>query len=86
VHDALTGARIVEFSAIRGVQELAFSRDGKWLMTARGTDVQGWLWNSRDLVTEVCARVDRNLTSQEWDRYLGTEPYRLTCPDLARER
>ena len=29
----------------------------------------------------VCQRVARNLTATEWERYLGNEPYRLTCPD-----
>ena len=35
-----------------------------------------------DLVQEACSRLTRNLTQQEWARYVGDEPYRKTCPKL----
>ena len=35
-----------------------------------------------DLIKEACARLTRNLTHEEWTRYLGDEPYRKTCPVL----
>jgi WD40 repeat protein len=35
-----------------------------------------------DLVKEACARLTRNLTHEEWTRYLGDEPYQKTCPAL----
>lgn len=28
------------------------------------------------------SRLSRNLTCQEWQEYLGNEPYRKTCPNL----
>jgi hypothetical protein len=41
-----------------------------------------WLVWPEDLIAEACARLTRNLTQEEWERYLGDEPYRKTCPDL----
>jgi hypothetical protein len=36
-------------------------------------------------LTEVCRRVGRNLTAEEWQTYLGEdEPYSPACADLAR--
>ena len=41
------------------------------------------LWRANPNVwrAEACQRVGRNLTRTEWERYLGNEPYRLTCPN-----
>ena len=34
-------------------------------------------------IAEACRRLPRNLTKEEWARYIGPEiPYRPTCPDL----
>jgi len=35
-----------------------------------------------DLREEACARLTRNLTHEEWTRYIGNEPYRKTCSKL----
>ena len=35
----------------------------------------------KDLIDDACSRVTRNLTPEEWTRYVGPEtPYRKTCP------
>lgn len=41
-----------------------------------------FLWRSEDLTNEACARLNRNLTQQEWRQYFPDEPYRKTCPNL----
>jgi len=41
-----------------------------------------WLWRPEDLIAEACARLPRNLTREEWQQYIGDEPYRPTCPNL----
>jgi hypothetical protein len=34
-----------------------------------------------DVLTEIaCDVAGRNLTNEEWERYLGDEPYHETCP------
>ncbi|HSD75326.1 MAG TPA: TIR domain-containing protein [Steroidobacteraceae bacterium] len=38
-----------------------------------------------DPVVAACERVTRNLTREEWQRYLRDEPYRPTCPNLQEE-
>jgi WD40 repeat protein len=37
------------------------------------------------LLDETCARVTRNLTFNEWQRYMGSSSYRKTCPDVQRQ-
>ena len=34
------------------------------------------------LADEVCRRLVKNLTREEWTRYLGSESYRRTCTNL----
>jgi WD40 repeat protein len=40
------------------------------------------LWKPEDLINEACARLNRNLTQQEWRQFFPDEPYRKTCPNL----
>jgi len=37
------------------------------------------------LIDDACSRLPRNLTREEWDRYLPGEPYRATCSNLPEE-
>ncbi|MBD2183413.1 caspase family protein [Planktothrix sp. FACHB-1355] len=41
-----------------------------------------FLWRPEDLTNEACARLNRNLTQQEWRQFFPDEPYRKTCPNL----
>lgn len=63
----------------------AFSPDGQYAIT-EGTGgyapVKLWQLTVRDPVAAACARLRRNLTPDEWRRYLGREPYRRTCTNL----
>ena len=34
------------------------------------------------MIDETCERLDRNMTSEEWSRYMTPEPYRKTCSNL----
>ncbi len=38
---------------------------------------------SEDLIQEACSRLTANLSPAQWNEYLGNEPYRKTCPNLA---
>lgn len=62
--------------------------DGKQVAFAGSTDndanasVQFAYFNPPDLVSAACARATRNLTTDEWTRFFGNEPYRRTCTNL----
>lgn len=44
--------------------------------------IKSWVWQSVNLVSELCARLPRNMTQDEWNDYLGSLPYEPTCPNL----
>jgi hypothetical protein len=42
-----------------------------------------WRHDPGSLLAQACARADRNLSRQEWERFVGSSrPYHRTCPDL----
>jgi WD40 repeat protein len=82
------GREIARKTYPTSVNTIAFTPDGKYLIAESGDlfaanhAVDTFLWRPADLVTEACARLTRNLTPEEWRKYLGEEPFRKTCPDL----
>jgi WD40 repeat protein len=78
-----TGEKVAGGTNEYWVTSVAFSQDGRWLVTGGGDRLARiWLLQPEDLIAEACARLTRNLTRQEWQQYLGDEPYRSTCPNL----
>jgi len=67
----------------RVVYSLAFSGDGRTLASG-DNDGQIILWDvdTRSWQARACRIANRNLTPEEWATYLGSEPYRKTCPEL----
>jgi WD40 repeat protein/energy-coupling factor transporter ATP-binding protein EcfA2 len=39
-------------------------------------------FDMEDMSERACSRLGRNLTIQEWNQYLGNQPFRKTCPNL----
>jgi WD40 repeat protein len=78
-----TGEKVAGGTNEYWVTSVAFSQDGRWLVTGGGDRLARiWLLQPEHLIAEACARLTRNLTRQEWQQYLGDEPYRSTCPNL----
>jgi len=48
----------------------------------KGEEWSLWKFDPEDWIKELCAKVGRNLTRDEWVLYgfADTEPYRATCP------
>src|SRR5215203_4352312 len=83
VWEAETGEEVAQVQHERAVRDIKFDSEGKYLATASedGT-TRIWYWRPEDLIEEACSRLRRNLTRDEWRLYMGTEPYRKTCPSL----
>jgi WD40 repeat protein len=66
-----------------GISSLSFSQDGNYLASAShdGT-VRIWEVDTQGLANSVCQRVWRNLSREEWNRFVGKEiEYQKTCED-----
>jgi len=44
------------------------------------------LWRPQELEHEVCRRLIRNLTTDEWEKFFGSEPYKESCPGLSNTK
>jgi WD40 repeat protein len=83
IWEVATGTEIARIGHDAAVTTAEFSTDGRWLLTAsEDHTVRIWKWRAQDVVAEICARVTRNLTLEEWRRFVGEEPYRPTCPKI----
>jgi WD40 repeat protein len=83
VWHAVTGARLAQLPDAGYLHAAAFSPDGRYLLT--GNDDRSaalWLWRSGDLRDQACARLTRNLSHDEWQRWFPKQPYRQICPNL----
>lgn len=81
VWDAENGKELTRIRHRHPIDGVAFLPDGSSLVTAGSGFVEIHRLRAEQLVLQLCQRIRRNLTSDEWQDYLGTLPYRRTCGD-----
>jgi WD40 repeat protein len=83
IWNAHTGEQLACLQHGDRVYAVNFSKDGRYLATACDDSlVRIWLWKQDDLEAEAKLRLTGNLTREEWQEYIGNEPYRETFIDL----
>jgi len=65
------------------VIDLAFSPDGRWLLTSSmDKTVRLWPLQAKDLIDQACKLLPRNLTKEEWKAFGVEGEYHKTCKNL----
>jgi WD40 repeat protein len=73
---------VIEYRT-NGANDMAFSRDGRWLVTTGNDGIaRVWALTREDMIIEACARLTHDLSEDEWQTYLGEEPYVPVCRGL----
>ena len=82
--DAESGAILAVLNGHReALLQADWNADESRIVTASGDGTaRQWFARMEDLLDAACQRAPRNMTLQEWRRFIGDEPYRSTCPDL----
>ena len=62
---------------------LDFSPNGKSLIAVQSDRIVRWDMDLDSWQARACKIANRNLTADEWQRYMGDRPYHATCPDLS---
>ena len=64
------------------VYSLAVLADGRLASGGGDGNVKLWLVDEQKLIAALCLRAGRNLTKDEWARYIGSDtPWQPSCRD-----
>jgi WD40 repeat protein len=61
------------------VDHVVLSENGKWLISDTQQGVYIWQWSIEDVRDLACRLAGRNLTEDEWAKYMGAASYEETC-------
>ena len=78
--DIETRKRVAELPHGSVVDNVFAAPQGSVVYSVGDGDLREWDLDPRRAVRAACTEAGRNLSRDEWDTYLGSEPYRLTCP------
>jgi hypothetical protein len=80
----LTLSPVVISDSNSDIMHIAFIRGGNAFLTATGTVVTERPAHVRCMTDDLCTKVTRNFSEQEWRAYVGDDTeYEATCPDKA---
>ncbi|KYC38379.1 hypothetical protein WA1_36970 [Scytonema hofmannii PCC 7110] len=83
IWDLISKQEVSRIEVYGGINHIIFSWDSEHFVTVNCLNkVQIWNLQPEVLIEEVCSRLTCNLTLEEWDLYLGNEPYQKICPNL----
>jgi WD40 repeat protein len=96
VMEAATGKELVRHEMNGRVITVCFLGNSSLLLSVRlaydvplgpvsEIEISHVIIDPAELIPDACSRLPRNLTREEWGRYLPGEPYRSTCPNLPLE-
>jgi WD40 repeat protein len=78
--DLPTGQLVGEpLPAASAAASIAFARDGHVLLAATSNGMVVWDLDPAAWVVDACRAAGRNLTQEEWDKYLPGRSYAATC-------
>jgi WD40 repeat protein len=86
--DLMTGNEIARIPHTDDVNSVAFTNDGKWLLTASIKVIQIWSVKDIPIISvqnfskEVCSKVTSNMSTIYWRQVYNNENYREICPGL----
>ncbi|ANZ38541.1 hypothetical protein BBK82_23245 [Lentzea guizhouensis] len=81
---AVTGEQVGEIRLAPQVSRygrigMAFDGDQRVLTAVSETDLRSWDLSAENWVRAACTSAGRDLTAEEWQRYVGSAPPDLTC-------
>ncbi len=87
VMEAATGKELVRHQMNGPIIAVSFLGNPSLVVAADTTvlEISHIIIDPAELIRDACSRLPRNLTREEWDRYLPGERYRATCPNLPED-
>jgi WD40 repeat protein len=86
VMEAATGKELVRHQMNEPIFAVSFLGNSNLVvatqMSSNLVKISRIIIDPAELIRDACSRLPRNLTREEWGRYLPGEPYRATCPNL----
>jgi WD40 repeat protein len=80
IWNSADGHEVIRFATAPSSTLLGFDPSGIDLLVASEGGVSRLSWRTSDLVATACAHLTRNLTTDEWRRFLPNSTYAATCP------